>query len=133
MSKRREFTLSVDKEIRTRARNPSGGFRCENLTCGAFVKRGEVHHLKEDALEIDKSRKLTANDGKFLCIPCHKQATNAFAPIIAKVRKIEGKHLGAIRPSGKLRSRGFLSPPDKDRALTKITIGKLSIVRQYEG
>lgn len=118
MSRRREFTLTIDKEIRARARDANGELRCENLKCGAVVRRGEVHHLREDALEVDKSQKLTAKDGQFLCIHCHKEVTKTFAPIIAKVRRVEAKHVGATRPAGKLRSASFprKSRPHEGRA-----------------
>ena len=129
MGKRREFTPSVDKEIRARARDANSELRCEK--CFGVVKQGEVHHLKEDALEIDKSRKLTAKDGIFLCQHCHKELTKAFAPVIAKVRRVEAKHVGATRPAATIRSPGFARPPAKDRAVTKIANGTSELARRF--
>lgn len=103
MSKRREFTTGVDAEIRKRAKDAKGQLRCE--LCGCAVSHGEVHHVKEDALEIDKSRKLTAADGVFACVPCHKELTRVFIPIIAKVRRVEAKALGASRPKQSIKQR----------------------------
>lgn len=131
MSKRREFTLTVDKEIRARARDANGEFRCESPVCLAVVKRGEVHHVKEDALETDKSRKLTAKDGTFLCQPCHKELTKAFAPVIAKVRRVEAKHLGAVRPAGKIKSPGFVPPENRRRVGREPANGASELARRF--
>jgi hypothetical protein len=66
------------------------------IRCGA-TKGLEVHHKNMDAMEIDKSRELTADDGLLLCIPCHKEVTKAQAPVLAKAKRREAKHLGAHR------------------------------------
>ena len=55
---RREFTKPVAVAITKRATDPQGRLRCE-LCHGAIVK-GEVHHVKQDAMETEKVRKLTA-------------------------------------------------------------------------
>jgi hypothetical protein len=111
MSKRREFSKPVKVEILTRCKQPTG-FRCE--VCGAVVTHGEIDHTDADALQIDKTRKLTAEDGKFMCVPCHKAKTKIDVAIIAKVKRIEARHLGANRPKGKIASRGF--PKRKERS-----------------
>jgi protein-arginine kinase activator protein McsA len=129
MSKRREFTVSVDKEIRARARDANGELRCEE--CHTAVKRGEVHHVKADALEVDKSRKLTAKDGIFLCIPCHKGETKRFAPVIAKVRRVEAKHVGAVRPASKIQSPGFAKGTKPKRDTRAPAHGQSEISRRF--
>lgn len=131
MSKRREFSIAVRKKILLRAKDERGELRCENPKCLAIVRRGEIHHLKEDALELDKSRKLTAADGIFLCEPCHDELTKAFAPVLAKVRKVEAKHLGAVRATGTIRSPGFAPPAPKDRTVSKIAAGAPGIARRF--
>ena len=115
MTKRREFTRDVSAEIVKRAKDATGALRCEK--CFGVVVRGEIHHLKEDALEIDKSRKLTAKDGQFLCEPCHDELTKAFAPIIAKVKRVEAKALGITRAKQAIKSAGFAksTKPKHDR------------------
>ena len=114
---RREFIKSVRVEILQRAKVPTG-FQCEQ--CKAIVAGGEVHHIKQDAMETEedkKARKLTEADGAFLCYPCHDAETKAQAPVMAKVKRIEAKHMGAAKPKGQIASRGFQSagkpPTDK--------------------
>lgn len=46
---------------------------------------------------------------------CHREHTRTVdQPAIAKAKKIAAKHVGAIRPAGKLQSRGF-APSRKER------------------
>ena len=99
MSKRREFSRAVYVEIAKRA-TVNGVTRCEK--CGCAIARFEVHHTVEDALEVDKSAKLTAADGLLLCHPCHSELTRPFQTIIAKLKRVEAKHI-----LGPPRSRGF--------------------------
>ncbi len=101
---RREFSKPVKVEIISRCKVETG-FRCEN--CGLIVASGEIDHTDADALQIDKTRKLTADDGKFLCLPCHRDKTRNDVRTIAKVKRIEAKHMGVSRPKAKIRSRGF--------------------------
>lgn len=103
--KRREFSRAVKVEIMRRAGNGSlFGFVCEK--CHAVVAYGEIHHLDQDAMQTEKSAKLTAKDGQFLCKGCHKEITVAQAPVLAKVKRIEAKHLGA-RNAPTIPGRGF--------------------------
>lgn len=102
---RREFSKKVKVEILTRCKTPTG-FRCEN--CGCIVTSGDIDHTTPDGLEIDKSTKLTADDGKFLCHPCHDEKTKVDVKVIAKAKRIEARHLGAMpAPKVRLMSRGF--------------------------
>lgn len=51
---------------------------------------------------------------------CHRVHTSTVdAPTIAKVRRQYQAHIGASRPSGTLRSRGFPPSPPRDKTLTK--------------
>lgn len=128
---RREFSQAVKVEIARRAAIEINGWlagrRCENCGCdtkGSF----EFHHLREDGLEVDKSRKLTAADGALWCIPCHDDHTRRFStPAVAKAKRREAKHLGvkkkatmARRPK-EPRSSAKL---DSIRALGPTTLGK---------
>lgn len=108
MTKRREFSKSVKVEILTRCKVQTG-FKCEK--CGAIVATGEIDHTIAEALVVDKSRKLTAEDGKFLCWPCH-QGPDGKTPqdkaVIAKAKRRESAHLGIKSPSSRpIASRGF--------------------------
>ena len=103
--KRREFSRAVKVEILRRAQVPGTPlFRCEG--CGSMVASGEIHHLDQDAMQTEKSTKLTAKDGQFLCRGCHKEITVAQAPVLAKVKRIEAKHWGA-RKAPTIPGRGF--------------------------
>jgi 5-methylcytosine-specific restriction endonuclease McrA len=106
---RREFTKAVAVQIIKRA-TVNGQQYCEE--CGALAKRFEIDHVKPDGLEIDKSGKLTAEQGRLLCGPCHQDKTKADVANIAQAKRREARDLGAVRPSGKLQGRQF---PKKQR------------------
>jgi hypothetical protein len=94
VSNRREFGRQAKVDMLKRAKDDLGNVRCENAHCrvictGAF----EFHHVDMDAMQIDKTRKLTAADGLVLCIPCHDVETGKQAPILAKVKRNEAKEL----------------------------------------
>jgi len=97
MTKRREFSRAVKAEIMLRCKTPTG-FRCE--MCSAVVQSGEIDHTIAEALIVDKSKKLTAKDGKFLCLPCH-QGPDGKTPkdkaAIAKAKRCEAQALGIKR------------------------------------
>lgn len=98
---RREFTRDVYAQIVRRAMNERGHVVCEG--CGLVLgkKPYQIDHTKPDALEIDKSRKLTAADGKLLgqaC--CHAPKTKQDVKVIAQAKRREAKSLGIPkRPS----------------------------------
>lgn len=103
---RREFTRDVKAQIVKRAMLPSGEIACEG--CGLILGKKPYHvdHTKPDALEVDKSRKLTADDGKLLGVECcHAPKTKADVAVISKAKRTEAKHLGIARPKQKIPSR----------------------------
>lgn len=115
MANRQEFTRDVRAEIARRAQVPTG-FRCEG--CGAIVLRFEIHHVKQDAMktEDEKRKRLTAKDGLLLCIPCHAVESGKQAPVMAKVKRQEARHLGVQRkPARPIKSRGFASSKKQPR------------------
>lgn len=110
---RREFKKPVKVEIITRAHRVAldrgldplvSGPICEK--CGQPTKyRFEIHHLREDGLEVDKSKPLTATDGALWCVPCHKDHTaKVSVPIIAKAKRREAAHLGAKSAKAPIKS-----------------------------
>ena len=110
MANRRHFSRPVKREIHTRATGPDGIKRCENPDCRRVIvgRNCQVAHNKQDALEIDKSRKLTAADGRLLCTPCHKEESRIEAPILAKALRTGDKAAGIKRSAyPPIRSRGF--------------------------
>ncbi len=102
---RRNFTKAVKIEIIKRATRADRQPACER--CGAVGVKMDVHHKVMDAMEIDKARKLTADDGELLCGPCHDPITATQRKHLAKALAREAKHLGATRPTGKLRGAPF--------------------------
>lgn len=100
---RREFSRATKVEIIKRATRPDGQPACEN--CGAIGVRLEVHHKDMDAIQIDKSRKLTAADGELLCEKCHDPITSKQRKILAKALAVEAAHIGASRPKGTIANR----------------------------
>ena len=89
---RREFSGMVKLAIIKRAMATDGKPRCEQ--CLGIAVGGEIHHLVQDAMQIDKEGKLTALHGQYLCKPCHKEITRQQAPVLAKAIRREKKALG---------------------------------------
>jgi hypothetical protein len=116
MSDRREFTKAIKVAIIKRC---SWGFgnidkpHCEK--CGAMTLRFEIDHRDPDAMQIDKSKQLTAAEGWLLCIPCHSEKTKKDVADIAKVKRIEARHLGATTNKAKIPS-----PPKAPRLTDKL-------------
>lgn len=130
--KRRNFSTAVRVAIKQRAKRENGQLYCESLACGVPCKRGEVHHKDMDAMAIDKRRKLTADDGIFLCISCHKEATKMQMPILAKARAREAAHLSAKPPSPRpMQSRGWAKTEKPKRAARPVANGISAIARQF--
>lgn len=113
MSKRREFTKTVYAQIVKRAMQPSGEIACEG--CGLMLGKKPYHvdHTIPDALHVDKSRKLTADDGKLLGVECcHKPKTVEDKGVIAKAKRNEASFLGfKSAPSRPIQSAGFRKSP----------------------
>lgn len=92
---RREFPRPVKAAIVLRSLNERGQVTCEG--CGLVLGKKPYHidHTIPDAMYLDKSRPLTAADGKLLgkqC--CHDPKTVKDIGDIAKVKRIEARHLG---------------------------------------
>jgi hypothetical protein len=130
---RRNFTKAVQVEIKKRSMR-DGQYYCEHEGCGALIKpgRGEVHHLVMDAMETDKSRKLTAADGEHWCKPCHKKVTKKQAAVLAKVKAVEARHHGVKPvPQRPLRSRGFTPAAKPEKAPLKRAMGETNLARRF--
>ncbi len=105
---RREFTKAVYAQIVKRAMLESGEIACEG--CGLILGKKVYHvdHTVADGLQVDKSRKLTADDGKLLGVECcHKPKTKADVKVIAKAKRVEESYLGMRAPSKKMRGPNF--------------------------
>lgn len=116
---RREFTPAVYAQIVLRATNADGLVQCEG--CGLVLGKRPYHvdHTIADGLQVDKRRKLTAEEGRVLGAECcHPPKTKDDVAKIAKAKRREAKHLGIARPKQKIPGRGFPSP-DKPTRITK--------------
>lgn len=103
---RKEFPRSVKVAAVKRAMR-DGEVYCEQ--CGVMTKgRFEIDHDKEDYFGGEP----TLENAKVLCISCHSAKTAKNAKIIAKTRRLEASNVGATRPKGQIKSRGF---PKKQR------------------
>ena len=117
---RREFTAPVYAQIVKRAMLPTGEIACEG--CGLVLGKRPYHvdHTKPDGLEIDKSRKLTADDGKLLGVECcHAPKTKQDVADIAEAKRREAKHLGIKRAKGRIPS-----PPKPSKPAPKLDFTK---------
>ena len=97
---RREFPRAVKAQIIKRAMDPKGNISCEGCGLKLGKKPWHIDHTKPDALEIDKSRPLTAEEGRLLgwdC--CHKPKTADDVAKIARAKRRESRHLGIKKRS----------------------------------
>lgn len=98
---RREFAARVRAEIVKRAMNERGVVTCEGCSLVLGKKPYQIDHTIPDALYLDKSRPLTAADGKLLgwdC--CHKPKTAIDQGDIARAVRREARSLG-IKKAGR--------------------------------
>lgn len=98
MTKRREFTRNQQAQMLHRATNENGQVVCEG--CGLVLgkKPYEFDHTIAEELIIDKTRKLTIEDGKLLGVECCHRGPNGKTAqdvkVIAKAKRVEAKHYG---------------------------------------
>lgn len=105
---RREFSTQVYAQIVRRAMNADGQIVCEGCGLPLGKKPYHVDHTIPDALYLDKSRKLTAADGKLLGVQCcHAPKTRVDQGDIAKAKRREARHHGFMAPKTKIKSAGF--------------------------
>jgi hypothetical protein len=126
---RREFTRTVYAQIVHRA-TVAGQIACEG--CGLILgkKKYHVDHTIADALQIDKARKLTADDGKLLGVECcHAPKTKIDVAVIAEAKRREAKFHGFSRPKQTIPGRGF-PKPEKAAKPAKNELPRRSLYRQ---
>lgn len=119
---RREFPRRIRAEIILRATNDAGVVCCE--CCGLVLgkKPYEVDHTLPEALVMDKSRKLTAADGKLLgkaC--CHTPKTGDDIRRIRKADRQRDKDTRALAKPSQFKSRGFEPRQPQRRASSPLT------------
>lgn len=115
---RKEFTRAV-KVAAIRRATREGEVYCE--TCGAMTKgRFHIDHVDADGL----TGKPVLENARVLCLPCHAEKTKADVAKIARAKRREARHVGAVKPAGKIRSAGF-AKADKPRAIDKSALPPL--------
>jgi hypothetical protein len=97
MTDRREFSRAVKFEILRRA-TVDGRIQCEG--CGLVLKaRGfEFDHTIPEALVVDKTKPLTADDGKLLGPCCHRGADGKTKADIGQIAKAKRQERGHVLP-----------------------------------
>ena len=96
MRDRREFPDRIRLQILKRAMDENGRVRCEG--CGGVLKAKayEFDHRIAEALVVDKTKALTAEDGQLLGPCCHRGEDGKTAKdvaVIAKAKRRERNHL----------------------------------------
>ncbi len=105
---RRNFTKAVMVQ-RIKAATVNGQVFCES--CGALCVKFEIDHIRPDGLLGEP----TFENSRLLCVPCHAEKTKDDVAMIARAKRIEAKHLGAVKPKGTIKSRGFDKKPKKEK------------------
>ena len=115
---RREFPRKVRAEIVERSKNERGQICCEGCSLVLGAKAWHIDHTIPEALVMDKTRPLTAKDGKLLgwdC--CHKPKTADDVGQIRKADRQRDNHTGARRRSSRpmmgSRASGFKIKMDR--------------------
>jgi len=120
--KRREFSNAQKAEMVRRATDAKGNIFCEGCGLNVTGKAIEFDHTIAEALILDKSRKLTADDGKMLgrdC--CHRGPDGKTAQdmaVIAEAKRREAKHRGI---GSKLSGPRFRKQPPQRRASSPLS------------
>jgi len=122
--KREEF----DKKTRTAAFLRCKGL-CEKCQGRLKIGGGEYDHVIPYFMTQDS----TLSNCQVLCTPCHRgigAKTANDQRDISKVKRVEAKHTGTVRPAGQMKSPSF---PKTEKALSRT--GKLSLPPRnlYEG
>lgn len=130
--KRREFSRAIRVEVvkRACAKRLDGKPSCER--CGAVGGGLEIHHKDMDAMEVDKTHKLTADDGELLCAACHDPITSEQRKTLAKAQAREASHLGvAAAPAHPIKSRGFAKAERAPKGGREAAAGAPEIARRF--
>ncbi len=105
---RRNFPKSV-MVARIKAATINGNIYCEE--CGVLCTKFQIDHVRADGLLGEP----VFENSKLLCLDCHGEKTKKDVAMIAKAKRIEAKHLGAVQPKGQIKSRGFAKKEKKEK------------------
>lgn len=113
---RREFSKAV--KVAAFNRCERAGFKCENPACGAPLTTGRFHydHVIPDALGGEP----TLENCAVVCVVCHAEKTRGEdVPRIAKAKRQEARHIGAVASKGSIPSRPGVTRGAATRPLNK--------------
>jgi len=82
---------------------------CEG--CELPCRKWQIDHQRPDGLLGEP----ILENAKLLCLPCHQEKTKLDVARIAKAKRQQYKHLGAVQPKQKIQSRGFLKKEKKQK------------------
>lgn len=118
--KRREFTRN-DKAAMLRRATKGNEVWCEGCGLNLTGKAFDYDHIIAENLIVDKTKKLTPEDGQLLgkaC--CHDPKTKIDTKIAAKAKRAEAKHHGFEKKSkNPIQSAGFAKTEKKPKGLNK--------------
>ena len=105
---RRNFSKSVIV-ARIKAATVNGNVYCD--LCGLPCTKFEIDHIRADGLLGEP----TFENSRLLCVPCHKEKTKEDVAAISKAKRVEARHLGAVKSKVKIQSRGFQKKEKKEK------------------
>ena len=86
-------------------------FQCNNGVChlcGGLIQPGQEWDVSHD-IPLELGGEDGGDNLKPAHRKCHRDHTaKVDAPTIAKVKRIEARHIGATKPQGRLKSAGFV-------------------------
>jgi len=105
---RRNFPKSVIVACIKRATKDAVVY-CEgcNLPCRSW----DIDHIRPDGLLGEP----TLDNARLLCKVCHGEKTKDDVARIAKAKRQEAKHIGAVTSKQKIKSRGFAKKEKKEK------------------
>jgi 5-methylcytosine-specific restriction endonuclease McrA len=105
---RRNFPKSVIVAAIKRATKENVVY-CEG--CGLPCRSWDIDHIRPDGLLGEP----TLDNARLLCKVCHGTKTKDDVKRIAKAKRQEAKHLGAVQSKQKIQSRGFAKKEKKPK------------------
>lgn len=121
---RREFPKAVKVAVIKRAAR-DGVTYCEG--CGALAKRWQIDHVRPDGLLGEP----TIENAQLLGECCYAPKNASDTTIIAKAKRVEARHIGAKRPTGTLKSRGFSKYARDPKPPLETAHGATEIARRF--
>jgi len=98
---RREFPKAVRVAVTRRAMK-DGVLYCE--ACGGQAKRFQIDHIRPDGLLGEP----ILENAQLICQACWEVKNPKDTVAIAKAKRREAKHIGAVKPKGQIKSAAFV-------------------------